>query len=337
MNAMNASLPVRDAAIARADRSPVLSVNGLSVAFADAAGPRRVVDDLSYEIAAGETLGIVGESGSGKTITALALMGLLPEGATASGTLLFNGQNLGGLSQSAWNTIRGRDIAMVFQEPMTAMNPVMRVGLQIAEVLVCHEKLSWRQARKRAVELLAAVGIPAPERRSDDYPHQLSGGMRQRVMIAMGLACSPKLLFADEPTTALDVTIQAQILDLMLELQEREQMAIQFISHNLAVVSEISHRIMVMYAGRAVEYASADELFRQPLHPYTRGLMSTIPDPERRVARLPVIPGSIRRRPAMGCRFALRCPIAGDECKQAEPPCKEVRPGHFVACYKATA
>ena len=230
--------------------------------------------------------------------SSLALMGLVPSGATVSGGMFFEGRDLGGLSKQALNRIRGRDIAMVFQEPMTAMNPVMRVGKQIAEVLVFHEKLSWRQAHKRAVDLLAAVGIPSPERRADDYPHQLSGGMRQRVMIAMALACKPKLLLADEPTTALDVTIQAQILDLMLELQDRTKMAIQFISHNLAVISEISNRIMVMYAGRAVEYASADELFRAPLHPYTRGLMSTVTNASRGFRSFPAASCVVRRRDA---------------------------------------
>jgi oligopeptide/dipeptide ABC transporter ATP-binding protein len=337
MNVMMSSSPARSLEAPTAEQPPVLRVERLTVEFADSTPPRRVVEELSYEIAPGETLGIVGESGSGKTMASLAAMGLVPPGAVVSGTLLFAGRDLNLLSKAEWKQVRGRDIAMVFQEPMTAMNPVMRVGRQIAEVLVYHERLSWRQALRRAVDLLAAVGIPSPARRAEDYPHQLSGGMRQRAMIAMALACGPKLLLADEPTTALDVTIQAQILDLMLELQDRQHMAIQFISHNLAVVSEVSHRIMVMYAGRAVEYAPADELFREPLHPYTRGLMSTLPDPERRVARLPVIPGSIMQRPAAGCRFAPRCPLAGDDCRRAEPSLRELRPGHRVACHMAAA
>jgi peptide/nickel transport system ATP-binding protein/oligopeptide transport system ATP-binding protein len=334
MNIMSSSRPANPSA-EPAEELPVLRVEGLTVAFPSPAGPRRVVDGLTYDIKHGETLGIVGESGSGKTVSSLALMGLVPADAEVGGSLKFEGRELTGLSKAEWNRVRGRDITMVFQEPMTALNPVMQIGRQIGEVLVFHEKLSWKQAGKKAVDLLAAVGIPSPERRADDYPHQLSGGMRQRAMIAMALACGPKLLIADEPTTALDVTIQAQILDLMLELQDRERMAIQFISHNLAVVSEISHRIMVMYAGRMVEFAPAQDLFDEPLHPYTQGLISTIPDPARRVARLPVIRGSIVQRVTQGCRFAPRCPLASEECRASEPELRELRPGHYVACIKA--
>lgn len=226
---------------------------------------------------------------------------------------------------------------MIFQEPMTAMNPVMPVGKQIAEVLQIHERMGLRAAFDRAVELLEAVGIPAPRQRAADYPHQLSGGMRQRAMIAMALACKPRLLVADEPTTALDVTIQAQILDLIQELQDDSGMAVQFITHNLAVVSELAHHILVMYAGRGVEYAPSEVLFDNPLHPYTRGLIETLPDPDRKVARLHVIQGSLRVQPKSGCRFATRCPLASDECRLAEPELREVAPGHHVACIKVAS
>nr|WP_246776568.1 ABC transporter ATP-binding protein [Microvirga sp. VF16] len=314
--------------------APFLDVRGLTISFPNATGHSEVVSNLSYAIAPGETLGIVGESGSGKTTTALALLGLVPGGGRISGQLVFNGRDIARLTPAEWRRLRGRDIAMIFQEPMTAMNPVMTVGRQIAETLVAHESLSRRAAKERAVELLASVGIPSPARRADDYPHQLSGGMRQRAMIAMALACKPKLLVADEPTTALDVTIQAQILDLMVELQDKTGMAIQFISHNLAVVSEVAHHILVMYAGKGVEYAPAEELFANPLHPYTRGLIATLPDPDHPVKRLHVIQGSIRSVPKTGCRFAARCSLASDECRQTEPQLREVVPGHSVACFK---
>jgi len=315
--------------------TPLLSVDDLRVSFpARGDAMATVVTGLSYQIGAGETLGIVGESGCGKTMTSLALMGLIPGRGIASGAINFNGRNLLEQSDKQWRDLRGRDIAMIFQEPMTAMNPVMTVGAQITEVLRIHEGLGKRAGFERAVELLEAVGIPSARRRAEDYPHQLSGGMRQRAMIAMALACRPKLLVADEPTTALDVTIQAQILDLILELQEDTGMAVQFISHNLAVVSELAHRIMVMYAGRGVESAPSERIFENPLHPYTRGLIETLPDPDRKVDRLPVIKGSLRVQPDQGCRFASRCPLASEECLVAEPLLREVEPGHHVACVK---
>jgi len=314
---------------------PLLSVRDLFVSFPSKGGAKsNVVGGLSYEIAEGETLGIVGESGCGKTMTSLALMGLIPGNGEVGGSIHFDGRNLVDQTQRQWRQLRGREIAMIFQEPMTAMNPVMTVGAQIAEVLNVHEGLGKRPAFERAVELLESVGIPSARRRADDYPHQLSGGMRQRAMIAMALACRPKLLVADEPTTALDVTIQAQILDLILELQENSGMAVQFISHNLAVVSELAHRIMVMYAGRGVETAPSERIFANPLHPYTRGLIETLPSPDRKVERLPVIRGSIRVLPKQGCRFASRCPLASEECLTAEPELREVEPGHHVACIK---
>lgn len=319
-----------------AESQPLLDVRDLSVTFASASGSVQIVRGLSYSIGRGETLGVVGESGCGKTMTSLSLLGLISAGRVG-GVISFGGRDLIPSTQRQWQQIRGREIAMIFQEPMTAMNPVMAVGRQIAEVLIHHEGLSRREAKGRAVDLLASVGIPSPARRAEDYPHQLSGGMRQRAMIAMALACRPKLLIADEPTTALDVTIQAQILDLMLTLQDEANMSIQFISHNLAVVSEIAHSIMVMYAGKAVEYAPADILFGEPLHPYTQGLIATLPDPDKQVERLYVIPGRVSSDAVAGCRFAARCPRADERCRQIEPDLVEVAPGHHVACLKVTS
>lgn len=314
--------------------NPLLDVRNLTVSFPGPQGPIQIVRGLNYKIPRGETLGIVGESGCGKTMTSLALLGLVAGSGTVGGAIDFDGRDLATFNQRQWQQVRGREIAMIFQEPMTAMNPVMPVGRQIAEVLIKHEKLNKTTAHSRAVDLLAQVGIPSPARRAEDYPHQLSGGMRQRAMIAMALACRPKLLIADEPTTALDVTIQAQILDLMLTLQDDAEMSIQFISHNLAVVSEVAHSIMVMYAGKAVEYAPSTELFDKPLHPYTRGLIDTLPDPDKRVERLYVIPGRVTSDISAGCRFARRCPFADEGCRQVEPELVEVSPGHQVACHK---
>jgi oligopeptide/dipeptide ABC transporter ATP-binding protein len=315
----------------------VLSVENLTVAFPSPGGARQVVAGIDFAVAAGRTLGVVGESGCGKTLTALAVMGLVPRPGRVGGSVALEGRELLGQPPSAWRSVRGARVAMVFQEPMTALNPVMPVGRQIAEVFVLHQNASWREAGGRAIEALAAVGIPSPRRRAASYPHQLSGGMRQRVMIAMALACRPALLIADEPTTALDVTIQAQILDLMQALQDEIGMAIQFISHNLAVISEIAHAIIVMYAGRVVERASAEALFETPLHPYTQGLIATLPDPARRGAMLPVIPGGVPDldAAAAGCRFADRCGRADAACRRAEPPLERVAPEHWVACFKA--
>jgi oligopeptide/dipeptide ABC transporter ATP-binding protein len=324
--------PVNGAAIA-----PLLVVRDLNVTFPVEGGARRVVAGISYAIAPGRTLGVVGESGCGKSMTALALMGLVPAPGRVSGSVRFEGAELIGQPESRWRTLRGRRIAMVFQEPMTSLNPVMPVGRQIAEVMVLHQHLGWHEARERAVDGLAAVGIPAARERAEEFPHQLSGGMRQRAMIAMALACRPALLIADEPTTALDVTIQAQILDLVLDLQTEIGMAVQFISHNLAVVSEVADDIIVMYAGRIVERAPAGQLFENPRHPYTLGLIATLPDPERRADRLPVIPGGVPdfdRLPA-GCRFADRCARVDAGCRAAEPVLEEIAPGHHVACFKA--
>ena len=327
--------PAADASVA----DTLLRVEGLRVSFARGGAVRDVVAGIGYAIAPGRTLGVVGESGCGKSMTALALMGLVPPAGRVAGSIRFGGQELVGQSEADWRALRGARVAMVFQEPMTALNPVMPVGHQIAEVLVLHRRIGWKEAEERAVAALAAVGINSPAERARAYPHQLSGGMRQRAMIAMALACEPALLVADEPTTALDVTIQAQILDLMLELQDRIGMAIQFISHNLAVISEVAHEIIVMYAGRIVERAPADALFANPLHPYTRGLIATLPDPDRRVARLPVIRGGVPDLDAglRGCRFADRCPLADAQCRAAEPALRELAPGHEAACFKAAA
>jgi oligopeptide/dipeptide ABC transporter ATP-binding protein len=315
----------------------ILTVAGLTVGFPVKAGARQVVAGVSYAVAAGRTLGVVGESGCGKSMTALAVMGLVPSPGAVGGSVRVEGKEMLGQPETAWREMRGARVAMVFQEPMTALNPVMPVGRQIAEVMVLHQGLSWREAGQRAVQMLADVGINSPEQRAVSYPHQMSGGMRQRAMIAMALACRPALLIADEPTTALDVTIQAQILDLMRTLQDEIGMAIQFISHNLAVVSEVAHEIIVMYAGRVVERATADALFADPLHPYTVGLIATLPDPSHRADVLPVIPGGVPNLDSAfrGCRFADRCSRGDASCRAAEPPLEELAPGHFVACFKA--
>jgi oligopeptide/dipeptide ABC transporter ATP-binding protein len=315
----------------------VLVVDNLSVGFPVPGGLRQVVAGIGFSVPAGRTLGVVGESGCGKSMTALAVMGLVPAPGHVGGSVRVEGREMLGQPAAVWRKLRGERMAMVFQEPMTALNPVMQVGRQIAEVMVLHQGLTWKQAGARAVDMLSDVGITSPRERAVAYPHQLSGGMRQRAMIAMALACRPALLIADEPTTALDVTIQAQILDLMLGLQDEIGMAIQFISHNLAVVSEIAHEIIVMYAGRVVERAAADTLFAEPLHPYTLGLIATLPDPAHRAAELPVIPGGVPNLDSSfaGCRFADRCPRGDATCRRAEPPLEELAPAHWVACFKA--
>ena len=317
----------------------LLSVQDLAVAFKTDRGRLPAVAGISYRLAKGKTLGVVGESGCGKSMTALALLGLTPSSGEVSGSIQFDGIELNGLDEAGWSGLRGKRVAMIFQEPMTALNPVTPIGTQIGEVLVLHEGLSADAAFDRAIDLLHEVGIPAPAERAAAYPHQLSGGMRQRAMIAMALACRPELLIADEPTTALDVTIQAQILELMLELQDQIGMAIQFISHNLGVISEIADEIVVMYAGRIVERANASDLFANPRHPYTRGLIATLPQIGRRVERLPIIPGMVPdlTRISGGCSFADRCPLVIADCRSAVPLLVPAAPGHDVACIRAMA
>ncbi len=312
---------------------PLLLTEDLTVDL----GEVRIVDRLSFQLEAGRTLGVVGESGCGKSMTALAVMGLVPTPSRLGGRMVFEGRGLLGMPEPERRTLRGRRMAMIFQEPMTALNPVVPVGVQIAEMLVVHDGMPPAEAERHAVGLLDRVGIAAPDQRAKAYPHELSGGMRQRVMIAIAIACRPALLIADEPTTALDVSVQAQILDLLLELQRDEGMAMLFISHNLGVISEMADEIMVMYAGRAVERGPAQEVLLRPGHPYTRGLIATIPDPERRQAVLPVIAGNVPdlRFRTPGCAFAPRCGAAVAACADGVPALRPLAPAHEVACIRA--
>jgi peptide/nickel transport system ATP-binding protein len=316
----------------------VLQVEGLSVRFETDDGVVQAVDDLSFELGEREVLGIVGESGCGKSVSLMSLLGLLPSTAKVSGTARFDGIELLTASPKQIKRIRGRRIAFVFQEPMTSLNPSFRVGRQVAEVLERHLDMSRRAANRRAVELLDLVRIPAPGRRVREYPHQLSGGMRQRVMIAMALACDPKVLVADEPTTALDVTIQAGILDLMRDIRERLGTAIVLITHNLGVVADIADRVLVMYAGRKVEEAPVEELFARPQHPYTIGLLGAIPRPGGAVGsngRLQEIPGRVPSLtgPWTSCAFADRCPRADETTRSEVPALRDVGHHHRVACF----
>jgi oligopeptide/dipeptide ABC transporter ATP-binding protein len=323
----------------------VLEIENLQTHFFTAGGVVRAVDGVSYTVRSGETLGVVGESGCGKSVTALSVLRLVanPPGRIVDGAIRLAGKNLLDLSEHEMEAIRGNDISMIFQEPMTSLNPLMTVGRQISEAIALHQGLSRREAFGQAVEMLRRVHIPEPERRVHAYPHHLSGGMRQRVMIAMALSCDPKVLIADEPTTALDVTIQAQILDLMRELQERLGTAIILITHDLGVVAENADRVVVMYAGRKVEEASAKALFESPGHPYTVGLLGSIPNLEvaahsdtRRV-RLTEIKGmvpSLANLPR-GCTFAPRCGFATEECHTDYPPLVQHRPDHWVSCWHA--
>ena len=324
---------------------PLLRVQGLRSVFDADAGPIVAVDGISFDLAAGEILGLVGESGSGKSVTALSIMRLLPDGVAriSGGEVRFEDRDLAQLSALEMRRVRGAGIAMIFQEPMTSLNPLQRIGRQIAEPLVVHRGVSWAEGVARAVALLRRVGIPDPEQRARSFPHELSGGMRQRAMIAMALACEPKLLIADEPTTALDVTIQAQILHLMRELQQRYGMAIILITHDLGVVAETADRVVVMYAGRKVEEATVAELFERPGHPYTEGLMGSIPSlddaarPGDARSRLNEIKGmvpSLAKLPK-GCSFAPRCTYATEQCRADTPDLVEMRRGHWVACWNA--
>ena len=309
----------------------LLSVEHLRVAFGSA---QVAVDDVSFSLAPGETLGIVGESGSGKSLTALSILGLAS--GQVSGRIVYGGRDLLGLSDSALNMVRGRELAMIFQEPMTALNPVFTIGRQIAETLQVHRGLSPAQALARSADLLQQVGIADPHARLARYPHELSGGMRQRVMIAMALSCGPKLLIADEPTTALDVTIQAQILALLRELQAGLGMALVLITHDLGVVAQTVDRVLVMYGGRIVEEGPVEAVFHAPAHPYTKRLLESIPSLTQQRKRLAVIPGSVPPLGDMpqGCRFHPRCPQAGDDCRSAVPATRELGQGHRVACLR---
>ena len=316
----------------------LLEIRGLKTHFATDEGMVHAVDGVDLTIDSGETLGVVGESGCGKTVTALSVLKLIamPPGQIVGGEILWRGRDLVGCGKQEMRRIRTSEIGIVFQEPMTSLNPVYTVGEQIAEAVRAHEKLGRRAARDKAVEMLRLVRIPNPERRARDYPHQFSGGMRQRVMIAMALSCNPKLLIADEPTTALDVTIQAQILELLLEMKSRLGMAVMLITHAMGVVAETAQRVAVMYAGKVVEEAPVGELFARPRHPYTQGLIRSIPRLDRadRKVRLEAIPGVVPSLldPAPGCRFAPRCRFAMAACTRATPALREVGPGHNVAC-----
>jgi len=328
----------------------LLDIRGLKTHFRTDAGMVRAVDGVDLTIGRGETLSIVGESGCGKTVTAMTVLKLIamPPGKIVAGSILWKGRDLVPLPADEMQHIRSKEIAIIFQEPMTSLNPVYTVGDQIAEVVRLHQDLNRREAIDKAIEMLRLVHVPAPERRVHEYPHQLSGGMRQRVMIAMALACSPELLIADEPTTALDVTIQAQILDLLTEMKEKFGMAIMLITHAMGVVAEVAQRVAVMYAGRIVEEAPVEELFARPLHPYTQGLIRSIPRLDKgvkgnggRKRRLDAISGTVPSllAPPPGCRFAPRCTLATAGCTAAVPELRAVGPNHKVACvlYPAAA
>ena len=322
-------------------KNKLVQIKNLKTYFYTEAGTAKAVNNVSFDIYQGEVLGIVGESGSGKSVTSLSINRLIPDppGEIVSGEVLYNNQDLLQLSYDEMKDIRGKEIAMIFQEPMTSLNPVLKIGVQMNEVLIKHEGLSDEEATKRSIEMLHAVGIPKPEERINEYPHQFSGGMRQRVMIAMALQCNPSLLIADEPTTALDVTIQAQILDLMMELKDkRKEAAILLITHDLAVVAETCDRVIVMYGGEIQEIASIEELFKNPLHPYTKALMNSIPHMERKTKRLQALKGMVPSILEMddGCKFCSRfdpeeCPCLGTKENQE---LFESSPGHFVRSSK---
>ena len=339
MNRLAEPLPSSSESPAAAAGAPLLAVDELKTHFFTRDGTVRAVDGISFTVARGETLAVVGESGCGKSVTSLSILRLIasPPGRTVGGRVMFEGQDLLALSAVEMRRIRGDAISMIFQEPMTSLNPVLTVGRQIREVLMLHRGMSRDEAGRRALEMLRLVHIPEPERRIEQYPHELSGGMRQRVMIAMALACEPRLLIADEPTTALDVTIQAQILDLMRELKRRTGAAIVLITHDLGVVAEMAQRVVVMYAGRKVEEAPVVDLFARPRHPYTRGLLDSMP--KLRAAgdarRLAEIPGTVPSlmQPIAGCTFAPRCALATDRCRAEYPPLEQKTPQHAAACW----
>ncbi len=317
----------------------LFQINELHTYFNTEAGTVKAVDGVSFDILKGEVLAIVGESGSGKSVTALSINQLIPNppGEIVSGEIMYNGINLLDLNYEQMRDYRGEDIAMIFQEPMTSLNPVFKIAVQMNEILMKHENLKWKESNERSIAMLDAVGLPDPAKRMKEYPHQFSGGMRQRVMIAMALICNPALLIADEPTTALDVTIQAQILDLMLRLkEERQDAAILLITHDLAVVAETSERVIVMYGGKIQEVADVHELFKNPLHPYTHGLMQSIPRPDlQRQKRLKAIKGMVPHILEMptGCKFCTRCDRVEPRCHETEPELREAAPGHQVRCH----
>ncbi len=315
----------------------ILEVRDLRTYFHTDEGVVPAVDGVDFTLKRGKTLCVVGESGCGKSVTAFTVMRLIPmpPGKVESGEILYNGKDLVKLTENEMRKIRGNEIAMIFQEPMTSLNPVYTIGNQIVEAIVLHQNVKSKEARQRAVEMLEKVGLPDPEKRIDEYPHQMSGGMKQRVMIAMALSCNPEVLIADEPTTALDVTIQAQILDLLRHLKETEGMSIMLITHDLAVVSEVADEVLVMYASKVVENAGVNEIFNDPKHPYTQGLIKAIPQLGNRVDRLNEIPGQVPKPQnyPKGCHFADRCPHVMDICYKNDPGMAEVGGGHLVSCF----
>ena len=320
--------------------SALLEVKGLRCSFKlEGGGEFSPVDGVSFSVDAGRTLGIVGESGCGKSVTSLSIMGLLPkgQGRISAGSVVFEGRDLATLKPEDMRSLRGNRMAMIFQEPMTSLNPAFTIGQQLIEGIRCHQNVTAEQAREHAIEMLRLVRIPSPEQRIDEYPHKLSGGMRQRVMIAMALSCRPKLLIADEPTTALDVTIQAQVLDLMRSLREETGTAIILITHDLGVIAELADDVVVMYSGRVVERAPVAQLFAMPHHPYTIGLLGSIPKMHGEQDRLNAIEGQVPTPMSQvtGCRFAPRCPFAVAQCKEEMPPLRKVSAGHEAACWRA--
>ena len=339
------ALAIEDAPVAD-ETEPVLQIEGLKTHFFTRDGVVRAVDGVSFGVGRGETVGVVGESGSGKSVTALSIMGLIPKrsGRIVEGSIRLAGRDLVGASEKTMRQIRGNAASMIFQEPMTSLNPVLKIGYQLVEAIRAHQNVGRTEARARAVDLLRLVHVPEPERRVAQFSFELSGGMRQRVMIAMALACRPSLLIADEATTALDVTIQAQILALVRELQEKIRMAVVMITHDLGVVAETCDRVVVMYAGKVVERGRVRDVFRQPLHPYTKGLLGSIPRlsahggaaarPGRKLEELPGAVPSPRNMPP-GCRFAPRCALATERCRREEPPLLEQAPGRESACFEA--
>jgi len=319
-------------------KNPILEVRSLSVYFSTEEGIIKAVEDVSFEIYPSEILCLVGESGCGKSVTALSILKLIPSppGEIISGRIIFNGRDITKLSEKEMEKIRGNEISMIFQEPMTSLNPVFTIGDQIIEAIELHQRLKRNEARKKAIEILGKVKIPLPDKRIDDYPHQLSGGMRQRAMIAMALSCEPKLLIADEPTTALDVTIQAQVLSLLKEIQSEMDMAIMLITHDLGIVSEIADRVAVMYGGRLVETGPIDDIFNHTSHPYTKGLLDSIPKIEEKIKRLNAIPGQVPNPMDLpqGCKFHPRCSMAVEECRNIEPQLFKVNGNHFSRCFR---